>query len=92
MLCAESGPPMKYPISFRAGDGVTVRSEVMLFQSDEEALAYGKAEASKSAIVEVWKGDDLLIRLDQSKTTGARGIAARQHEGGLARKIEPAVL
>jgi len=66
---------MKYSMSFKTGDGVTVRSEVVMFESDEEALAHARSEAGKSAIVETWKGDNLLIRLEQSKAAVAQAPA-----------------
>lgn len=54
---------MKYSVCFKDARGITERSEVTPFPSDADALSYARAELSKNAIVEVWKGDNLLARL-----------------------------
>lgn len=54
---------MKYAIAFKSGDGRTERSEYLAFETDGEAVEYGRRSAALSAIVEVWKGDNLLTRL-----------------------------
>ena len=54
---------MNYSIQYKDARGLTARSEFLPFDTDDDALGYGREGASSNAIVEVWKGDDLLARL-----------------------------
>jgi hypothetical protein len=61
---------MKYSISYKNTAGITLRSECLTFGGDEEALAFAKNDLAATALIEVWKGDDLLARLDHA----AKGV------------------
>jgi hypothetical protein len=58
---------MKYSITFKFADGRTERSEYLAFDSDADAVGYIETNGSSSAITEVWKGDNLLKRLQSPK-------------------------
>ena len=63
---------MNYSISYKDAAGITLRSEFLEFDADEAASAFAKRDLAQSALIEVWKGDHLLIRLEQpAKGTGA---------------------
>ncbi len=57
---------MKYSISYKDASGVTLRSEYLDFDADEEASAFARKDASQNALIEVWKGNHLLVRLEQA--------------------------
>ena len=60
---------MNYSIRYRSAEGITTRSEFLPFDTDGEARTYAAEELHKSPMVEVWKGDDLLVRLpDETKS------------------------
>lgn len=60
---------MNYSIRYRSAEGITTRSEFLPFDTDSEARAYAAEELHKSPMLEVWKGDDLLVRLpDKAKS------------------------
>lgn len=65
---------MNYSIQYKDARGITARSEFLPFDTDADALAYGRNGAAKEAIVEVWKGDHLLVRLpdDNERLTARR--------------------
>ncbi|HVV32011.1 MAG TPA: hypothetical protein VHC73_02190 [Vitreimonas sp.] len=63
---------MKYSISYKDAAGITTRSECLPFDTDEDASAFVKQDLSKTALIEVWKGDHLLVRLEQA----AKGVRA----------------
>lgn len=63
---------MKYSISYKSAQGITDRSEFLPFDSDAEACAYAAEEGRKSPIVEVWKGDNLLVRLPEETKRALR--------------------
>lgn len=54
---------MHYAIAYKNGAGQTQRSEFMPFKTDDDAISFGRRGALNSPIVEIWKGDDLLVRL-----------------------------
>jgi hypothetical protein len=53
---------MNYSIRYQDDHGITERSEFLAFESDADAVAHAKADAPRHAIVEIWKGDQLLSR------------------------------
>ena len=55
---------MHYSICFKNGAGHTQRSEYTRFKTDSDAIVYGRKSSRETAIVEVWKGDHLLVRLE----------------------------
>lgn len=55
---------MHYSISFKNGAGHTQRSEFTRFKTDDDAIGYGRKSSRETAIVEVWKGNHLLARLE----------------------------
>lgn len=57
---------MNYSISYKNGRGLTQRSEFLPFDNDAAAIAHGKLDNGANPIVEVWKGDALLVRLDET--------------------------
>ena len=54
---------MNYSIQYKDAHGITARSEFMPFATDIEAMDHGREGSGRNAIVEVWKGDHLLVRL-----------------------------
>lgn len=54
---------MNYSIQYKNARGITARSEFLPFATDIEAIAHGRAGSGRDAIIEVWKGDQLLVRL-----------------------------
>lgn len=54
---------MHYAIAYKNSAGRTQRSEFTRFDSDNDALNHGRRSIRDNAIVEVWKGDQLLARL-----------------------------
>lgn len=55
---------MFYSICFKNDRGHIQRSEYTRFKTDDDAMIYGRKSTRETAIVEVWKGDHLLVRLD----------------------------
>jgi hypothetical protein len=55
---------MHYSICFKNDVGHTQRSEFTRFKTDNDAIVYGRKSSREMAIVEVWKGDHLLVRLE----------------------------
>ena len=55
---------MHYSICFKNRVGHTQRSEFTRFKTDDDAIGYGRKSSREMAIVEVWKGDHLLVRLE----------------------------
>lgn len=60
---------MHYSICFKNDHGLTQRSECTRFKTDNDAIAYGRNGGAEAAIVEVWKGDHLLVRLERAGKT-----------------------
>ncbi len=60
---------MHYSICFKNDAGHTQRSEFTPFETDNDAIAYGRLSRLETAIVEVWKGDHLLVRLERTGKT-----------------------
>lgn len=58
---------MHYAISYKNSAGHTQRSEFTAFDSDADAMAQGRRGVHANAIVEVWKGETLLVRLTRSQ-------------------------
>jgi hypothetical protein len=56
---------MHYSISFKNRAGHTQRSEFTRFKTDDDAIGYGRKSSRETAIVEVWKGNHLLARLER---------------------------
>lgn len=56
---------MNYSISYKDAAGITLRSECLPFGGDEEASAFARKDLSKTALIEVWKGEHLVVRLEQ---------------------------
>ena len=54
---------MNYSIQYKDAGGITARSEFLPFETDLEAMDHGRAGSGGDAIVEVWKGEHLLVRL-----------------------------
>jgi hypothetical protein len=54
---------VNYSIQYKNARGITARSEVRPFETDADAMAHGREGSGRDAIVEVWKGDQLLVRL-----------------------------
>jgi hypothetical protein len=54
---------MHYAVCYRNGAGHIQRSEYTRFKTDADALSYGRRGCREAAVVEVWKGNDLLARL-----------------------------
>lgn len=59
---------MRYSICFKDRLGVTESSEFTAFGDDAEAMNYAYVRRAGSAIVEVWKGDDLLTRVFRERS------------------------
>jgi hypothetical protein len=55
---------MHYSICFKNSAGHTQRSEFTRFKTDDDAVGYGRKGTRESAIVDVWKGNHLLARLE----------------------------
>ena len=55
---------MHYSICFKNGEGHTQRSEFTRFDTDNDAIGYGRSSTRETAIIEVWRGDHLLARLE----------------------------
>ena len=55
---------MHYSICFKNDRGLTQRSEYTRIKTDNDAIVYGRKSTADAAIVEVWRGNDLLIRLE----------------------------
>jgi hypothetical protein len=54
---------LNYSIQYKDTGGITARSEFLPFETDLEAMDHGRARSGRNAIVEVWKGEHLLVRL-----------------------------
>ena len=54
---------MNYSIRYKDAKGITNRSEFLPFATDGEAKHYANTELPKNSMIEVWKNDDLLVRL-----------------------------
>jgi hypothetical protein len=54
---------VNYSIHYKNARGATARSETLPFASDAEAVIHGRAKSGVNAIIEVWKGDRLVVRL-----------------------------
>lgn len=61
---------MKYSIQYKNAGGITARSEMLSFETDLEAMDHGRTGSGHNAIVEVWKNDQLLVRLFGVDTRG----------------------
>jgi hypothetical protein len=61
--CEPGAALMNYSIQYKSGQGLTSHSEFLPFATDLEAIAHGRAGSGSDAITEVWKGDNLLVRL-----------------------------
>lgn len=61
--CGPGAAPLHYSIQYKNARGITARSEFLPFASDAEAMLHGREGSGRDAIVEVWKGDKLLVRL-----------------------------
>ena len=61
---------MHYSICFKNDRGQTQRSEYTRFKTDSDAIIYGRKSTRETAIVEVWKGDHLLVRLEDNTADG----------------------
>jgi hypothetical protein len=59
---------MHYAISYKNSAGQTQYSEFTPFDTDDAAIAHGERGSHDNPIVEVWKGNHLLIRLEQGIT------------------------
>ena len=62
---------MKYSINYKNASGVTDHTEFLAFDGDDEASAHARKDLPQHALIEVWKGDQLLERLEQP-AKGAR--------------------
>jgi hypothetical protein len=62
---------MHYAIAYKNSAGHTQRSEFTRFDSDSDALNHGRRGVRDNAIVEVWKGDQLLARLGDGEAKAA---------------------
>lgn len=60
---------MNYSIAYKNRKGLTQRSEFLPFDDDAAAIAHGKLDTGANPIVEVWKGDALLVRLSDTDKT-----------------------
>jgi hypothetical protein len=66
---------LNYSIRYKNAHGITARSEFLPFVTDAEAMEHGRENSGPDAIVEVWKGDDLLVRIfgvDTQSSTAPR--------------------
>jgi hypothetical protein len=75
---------MNYSICYLKSDGCTERSEFLPFESDASAVRYANSQMRTAALVEVWKGDALLVRLDRAAQT-AEKHSSWENEGGALR-------
>jgi hypothetical protein len=57
---------MNYSIRYKDALGITARSEFLPFDADADASGYAKETMAKNAMVEVWKGDALVLRLERA--------------------------
>lgn len=55
---------MHYSICFKNDAGHTQRSEFTRYKTDDDAIGYGRKSRREASIIEVWKGDHLLVRLE----------------------------
>jgi len=63
---------LNYSIHYKNALGAVARSESLPFASDSEAVIHGRAKSGFNAIIEVWMGDRLVVRLfglDTSRPT-----------------------
>ena len=56
---------VNYSIRYKDAKGITSRSEFLPFATDGEAKTYASDELPSSAMIEIWKGDDLLVRIQR---------------------------
>jgi hypothetical protein len=61
--CEPGAALLKYSIQYKNVRGLTSHSEFLPFETDLDAVAHGRASSGRDAIIEVWKGDNLLVRL-----------------------------
>ena len=61
--CEPGAAPLNYSIQYKNARGITARSEFLPFATDADAMEHGREGSARDAIVEVWKGDHLLVRL-----------------------------
>lgn len=83
---------MHYSIQYKNARGITARSEFLPFASDAEAMLHGREGSGRDAIVEVWKGDKLLVRLFGVDTRKPTDILAAPSSWHLAREAQRPVL
>jgi hypothetical protein len=53
---------MNYSIRYQNDNGITERSEFLAFASDADAAGHARIALGRHFIVEIWKGDNLLLR------------------------------
>lgn len=72
---------MNYSIQYKNARGITARSEFLPFATDADAMEHGREGSGRDAIVEVWKGDHLLVRLlgADAKTPTTPGSTAHRN-------------
>lgn len=58
---------MNYSIRYKSAKGITTWSEFLPFATDGEAKTYATGALPGSTMIEVWKGDDLLVRLQANQ-------------------------
>ncbi len=82
---------MNYSICYKDAKGRTDHSEFLPYVNDEAAVGYAKQQSADYAIVEVWKGDNLVTRLeaDPPVATAAKpdagDVDSWNNEGGARR-------
>lgn len=60
---------MNYSIRYLNDKGVTERSEFLPFASDADATDHARTHSQRHFILEVWKGEDLLLRSFRDEPT-----------------------
>jgi hypothetical protein len=56
---------MNYSICLLDKSGRTQHSEFSAFNDDAGAMQYARSQAAAAAIIELWKGNGLLLRLER---------------------------
>ncbi len=76
---------MNYSVCFLDELGRTLRSEFDPFESDDEAVTYGRAGLSSSGLVEIWKGEQLMARLYRDRADLSDQVPKKPKAGQRAR-------
>ena len=62
---------MNYSIASKDASGVTAHTEFLPFDDDDAATQFARTEHAKYPLVEVWKNDQLVLRLERGSPASA---------------------